>query len=172
MGALGVIHANGDFDLALTIRTFAIVDGTIHLWVGGGVVWDSDPAGEVAAVSAVFRDITKHKAAQEALRESEERFRTMADSCPTPMWVTGAEGGLQFVNRAYRRLLGIASDGLAEFNREMVFHPDDAPVYFEAFRQAVTKRSGATPSTAAMRARFSTTLMGTSFEPVPPLRLA
>ena len=47
MGALGTIHANGDFDLALTIRTFAIVDGTIHLWVGGGVVWDSDPAAEV-----------------------------------------------------------------------------------------------------------------------------
>ena len=47
MGALGVIHANGDFDLALTIRTFAIVDGRIHLWVGGGIVWDSDPAAEV-----------------------------------------------------------------------------------------------------------------------------
>jgi para-aminobenzoate synthetase component 1 len=47
MGALGVIRANGDFDLALTIRTFAIVEGTIHLWVGGGVVWDSDPAAEV-----------------------------------------------------------------------------------------------------------------------------
>jgi len=47
MGALGVIHPNGDFDLALTIRTFAIVDDTIHLWVGGGIVWDSDPAAEV-----------------------------------------------------------------------------------------------------------------------------
>ena len=47
MGALGVIRANGDFDLALTIRTFAIVDERIHLWVGGGVVWDSDPAAEV-----------------------------------------------------------------------------------------------------------------------------
>ena len=47
MGALGRIHSNGDVDLALTIRTFAVVDGTIHLWVGGGVVWDSDPAAEV-----------------------------------------------------------------------------------------------------------------------------
>ena len=47
MGALGRIHGNGDFDLALTIRTFAIADGTIHLWVGGGIVWDSDPATEV-----------------------------------------------------------------------------------------------------------------------------
>jgi para-aminobenzoate synthetase component 1 len=47
MGALGRIQPNGDFDLALTIRTFAVVDGEIHLWVGGGIVWDSDPAGEV-----------------------------------------------------------------------------------------------------------------------------
>ena len=47
MGALGRIRGNGDFDLALTIRTFAIADGAIHLWVGGGVVWDSDPWAEV-----------------------------------------------------------------------------------------------------------------------------
>jgi para-aminobenzoate synthetase component 1 len=47
MGALGRIHPNGDVDLALTIRTFAVVDGRIHLWVGGGIVWDSDPAEEV-----------------------------------------------------------------------------------------------------------------------------
>ena len=47
MGALGTIHPDGDFELALTIRTFAIADGRIHLWVGGGVVWDSDPMAEV-----------------------------------------------------------------------------------------------------------------------------
>jgi para-aminobenzoate synthetase component 1 len=47
MGALGRIYANGDFDLALTIRTFAIADGRIHLWVGGGIVWDSDPDAEI-----------------------------------------------------------------------------------------------------------------------------
>jgi para-aminobenzoate synthetase component I len=47
MGALGRVYGNGDFDLALTIRTFAIAEGRIHLWVGGGVVWDSDPAAEV-----------------------------------------------------------------------------------------------------------------------------
>ncbi|CAN5242111.1 hypothetical protein BH20ACT13_BH20ACT13_07590 [soil metagenome] len=47
MGALGRVYGNGDFDLALTIRTFAIAEDRIHLWVGGGVVWDSDPAAEV-----------------------------------------------------------------------------------------------------------------------------
>ena len=47
MGALGTVWPNGDFELALTIRTFAMVGDRIHLWVGGGVVWDSDPAAEV-----------------------------------------------------------------------------------------------------------------------------
>jgi para-aminobenzoate synthetase component 1 len=47
MGALGTIRPNGDFDLALTIRTFAIADGRAHLWVGGGIVWDSEPEAEI-----------------------------------------------------------------------------------------------------------------------------
>jgi para-aminobenzoate synthetase component I len=47
MGALGTIHPNGDFELALTIRTFAVAAGRIHLWVGGGIVWDSDPEAEI-----------------------------------------------------------------------------------------------------------------------------
>lgn len=47
MGALGTVHPNGDLDLALTIRTFAVAAGRIHLWVGGGIVWDSDPAAEI-----------------------------------------------------------------------------------------------------------------------------
>ena len=47
MGALGVVRGNGDLELALTIRTFAIDEGRIHLWVGGGIVWDSDPEAEI-----------------------------------------------------------------------------------------------------------------------------
>jgi para-aminobenzoate synthetase component 1 len=47
MGALGTVWPNGDFELALTIRTFAVVADRIHLWVGGGVVWDSRPDAEV-----------------------------------------------------------------------------------------------------------------------------
>ncbi len=47
MGALGTVWPNGDFELALTIRTFAIAAGRIHLWVGGGIVWDSEPEAEI-----------------------------------------------------------------------------------------------------------------------------
>jgi para-aminobenzoate synthetase component 1 len=47
MGALGTIRPNGDLDLALTIRTFAVAEDRLHLWVGGGIVWDSDPGEEI-----------------------------------------------------------------------------------------------------------------------------
>jgi para-aminobenzoate synthetase component 1 len=47
MGAIGRVYPNGDFDLALTIRTFAVANDRIHLWVGGGVVWDSEPRAEI-----------------------------------------------------------------------------------------------------------------------------
>jgi len=48
MGALGTVRPNGDLDLALTIRTFAVAGDRIHLWVGGGIVWDSEPEAELA----------------------------------------------------------------------------------------------------------------------------
>jgi para-aminobenzoate synthetase component I len=47
MGALGRIWPGWDLELALTIRTFAVADGRLHLWVGGGIVWDSAADDEI-----------------------------------------------------------------------------------------------------------------------------
>ena len=47
MGALGTLWPTGDFDLALTIRTFAVAEGRAHLWAGGGIVWDSEAEAEI-----------------------------------------------------------------------------------------------------------------------------
>jgi para-aminobenzoate synthetase component 1 len=47
MGALGVVEPNGNFELALTIRTFAVAEERVHLWVGGGIVWDSLEEAEI-----------------------------------------------------------------------------------------------------------------------------
>jgi para-aminobenzoate synthetase component 1 len=45
-GATGWLGAAGDLDLAIAIRTATVADGRLSLWVGGGIVVDSDPAEE------------------------------------------------------------------------------------------------------------------------------
>ncbi len=51
MGGLGWFDTDG-LDLGLTIRTVAVDTQRVHLWAGGGITWDSDPAAEVAEASA------------------------------------------------------------------------------------------------------------------------
>ncbi|MCZ7423084.1 chorismate-binding protein [Verrucosispora sp. WMMA2121] len=51
MGALGWIGAD-HIDLGLTIRTAAVDRTAVHVWAGGGITWDSDPAAEVAEAAA------------------------------------------------------------------------------------------------------------------------
>jgi para-aminobenzoate synthetase component 1 len=79
MGALGRIYPNGDLDLALTIRTFAVADGRIHLWVGGGVVWDSDPAAEIEESWVKARPLLA------ALRAPVGEHLGRASGAPTPV---------------------------------------------------------------------------------------
>jgi para-aminobenzoate synthetase component 1 len=52
MGALGWVTPGGRVELGLTIRTFALAGGRLHLWTGGGVTWGSDPVAEVAEAEA------------------------------------------------------------------------------------------------------------------------
>ncbi|MGC5022327.1 chorismate-binding protein [Micromonospora sp. DT47] len=51
MGALGWVGP-GRLDLGLTIRTAAADTDRLHVWAGGGITWDSDPAAEVAEAAA------------------------------------------------------------------------------------------------------------------------
>jgi para-aminobenzoate synthetase component 1 len=51
MGALGWLD-HTRLDLGLTIRTIAVDGDRVHLWAGGGITWDSDPAAEVAEAAA------------------------------------------------------------------------------------------------------------------------
>jgi para-aminobenzoate synthetase component 1 len=52
MGAFGWVRPDGTLDLGLSIRTFALAEGRLHLWTGGGVTWGSTPAAEVAEADA------------------------------------------------------------------------------------------------------------------------
>jgi diguanylate cyclase (GGDEF)-like protein/PAS domain S-box-containing protein len=107
----------------------------IHVSVVGSPIRNKH--GEVVAVSLIVRDISEHKRVEDALRDSEERFRIMADGCPMVMWVTDAEGGIRFINRAFRQLLGTRYEQMEGLKWQRALHPDDAPAYVEAFQRAV-----------------------------------
>jgi PAS domain S-box-containing protein len=83
--------------------------------------------GSIGGIFVQGYDVTGRHRAERALRESEERFRLIADSAPVPMWVTRMDRTRSFVNRAYVEFLGISYDEAVNFDWRTVIHPDDAP---------------------------------------------
>jgi PAS domain S-box-containing protein len=82
---------------------------------------DGKIAGLFGAVTAVNRD----GEAEGRLRESEERFRLIADSAPVPMWVTKLDRRRGFVNRAYVDFVGASYEEAVDYDWRQIIHPGD-----------------------------------------------
>ncbi len=93
-----------------------------------------DGSGAVAGVYVVVTDITHRKLAERRIAESEERFRTIANSAPVPMWVTARGGLREFVNQAYIDFLGLPYAEALAFDWRHALHPDDLPRILEEQR--------------------------------------
>ena len=82
---------------------------------------------ENGAVNGIFvegQDVTERTRADAALRESEARFRSMADSSPLIIWLTDAQHRLEFANEAFTRFFGVTLDDLAESGWRRLVHPE------------------------------------------------
>ncbi len=112
-----------------------------------------------------IEDITESKRAENALRESEIRFRTMADGCPTIMWVTDAGGGIVFVNRTAREFFGVTFDRVEGAKWHSLIHPEDAAQYTGAFECALVKRGSFRAEARGRRADGEWRLLGSYAEP-------
>ncbi|UCH50435.1 MAG: PAS domain S-box protein, partial [Chloroflexota bacterium] len=64
------------------------------------------------AIQAVIRNISERKRAEEALRESEERFRTFFEDAPTYCYIVSPEGKIMDVNRLALAVLGYSEEEL------------------------------------------------------------
>src|SRR5262245_31475916 len=87
------------------------------------------------------RDITARKQAEDRLRESEERFRILADSAPALIWVNGADAGCEFVNKAYLEFLGKTLAEVQGFGWQPYAHPDDNERYLDLYLAALDRKS-------------------------------
>ena len=96
-------------------------------------------AEEPVRILGVLFDITKRKRIEEALRESEERFRIMADGLPFPVWVHDAKGDLKLVNRTYREFFGVSEEQVSGQNWSPLLHPEDAERYVSEFEAAMAE---------------------------------
>ena len=86
-------------------------------------------------------DISDRKRAEEALRDSEARFKLMADSAPVLIWINGRNGA-EFVNRAYLDFLGVRHQvDVTRYDWTAYLHPEDRDRYLSAYRQAFDKRA-------------------------------
>ena len=83
------------------------------------------PGGEVAGAIIVVQDITEQRATEVALRESEARFRRIANSAPALMWVTRTDRSRDFVNEAYLEFAGLAENEARSHDWRKWIHPDD-----------------------------------------------
>ncbi len=92
-----------------------------------------DKGGKIIGASAVARDITERKAANDALRASEARLRDALDASGAGVWSWDGETGIITVDEAYRAMYGFAPDATVDFDLwEARLHPDDR----EALKQS------------------------------------
>ena len=91
------------------------------------VPW-ADATGEVRGIIILFQDVTEDRAAERTLRESEQRFRRIANQAPTLMWVTRLDRTRDFVNEAYAEFAcgpGCDHEEARNLDWHERIHPDD-----------------------------------------------
>jgi PAS domain S-box-containing protein len=96
-----------------------------------------DAEGRPIQHLGVFRDITERRRAEEAIRESEARYRSLFDNANDSILTFTLEGVVTSVNRAYERLTGWTRDELIGLNWDVLIAPVDRERMADRTRRAL-----------------------------------
>jgi PAS domain S-box-containing protein len=95
-----------------------------------------DTAGTLIGYQGMDRDITARKQVEDNLRQSEERFRTLAEAIPAIVWTAGPDGTVDYYNSRWYEYSGLPQNA-PEADWHEVFHPDDLSATVEVWTTAV-----------------------------------
>jgi PAS domain S-box-containing protein len=93
-------------------------------------------------VALRFKDITKRKKAEQALKESEERFRHMANNAPVMIWVTEQDGSSSFLSESWYEFTGQTAETGLGFGWVNAVHPEDRDFARKIFMAASERQEG------------------------------
>jgi PAS domain S-box-containing protein len=105
-------------------------------------VWTPEEVRVVQAVAERTWAAVARARSETTLRESEARFRIMADSAPAPVWVTGPQGGIAFVNQAFATYAGIDREQMMGHAWTALVHPEDLPAIMVKRDKALKEQRG------------------------------
>ncbi|MEB3311963.1 MAG: response regulator [Snowella sp.] len=109
-------------------------------WVDTTIVPFLDETGHPYQYLAIRFDITPSKHHEESLRESEYRFRSMADSAPVLLWMAGVDKGCTFFNHAWLAFTGRLMEQELGNGWTEGIHPDDYERCLETYTTAFEQR--------------------------------
>jgi PAS domain S-box-containing protein len=92
------------------------------------------PDGSVAGFVYTFIDITERKSAENAIRDSEEKYSTVVENSPTGIFIY-RNGRIEFANQRFFSMVGLSSQQLARMDVLDIIHKDDWPMVRELWRK-------------------------------------
>jgi PAS domain S-box-containing protein len=98
--------------------------------------------GKPVGVQGTARDITARKAAEEAITESEEKFRSIVETTNEWIWAIDGDGNYTYTNPAIEDILGYSSGEILGSNVFAFVHPDDRADLEQSFPRLIDEKRG------------------------------